>query len=220
MDPPWGFLHATQWVFLRLPPDWFGIGVWSGFASWYLIRHLTLVFLALISVLSGISVSLRNTMLFLVFHMLQMSETTLSIWIVGFVVLALDNLCRMLFCAPETKLWSIQLWETANLQHSCEIWQWIKRWPTSSLSVWQKGHRGSRFMRTQGVLGRKRCMAKLPLEIFLILALCQVSKSNYIPILLDYQRKHHERPKSLTSLRILHYQIIPNILSPKLDCMG
>jgi len=73
MDPPCGFLHATQRVFLRLPPDRFGFGVWSGCMSFCLIRHSTLAFLALINVLSGIGASFRNTMLFLAFHILQSS---------------------------------------------------------------------------------------------------------------------------------------------------
>lgn len=74
-----------------------------------LIRHSALAFFALIKVLSGIVVSLRNTMLFLDFHMLHMSETSLSIRVVGVIVLDLDNLCRMVFCVPATKLWSIHL---------------------------------------------------------------------------------------------------------------
>jgi len=86
-----------------------------------LIRHSALVFFALINVLFGMSISFRNTMLLLIFHVLQSSETTLSNLITGVVVLALDNLCKMLFCVLDAKLWSIQLWETANLQNSCEV---------------------------------------------------------------------------------------------------
>jgi len=123
MNPPCGLLHATQWGFLQLTIDWFGLGRWNRCVSLCLIHHSALAFFALINVLPEICVLLWNIMLFLDFHMLQSCATTLSIFAVEVEFLALDSLCRILYCWLDTKLESIQLWATANVQHSCEVGQ-------------------------------------------------------------------------------------------------
>ena len=104
------------------------------------MRHSAVDFLALIKVMSGFGISLRNTILFRVFHILRIRATNLSILIAGLtVLLALLSICIILRCASKEVVMLSQLWKTANLQHSCETVHPKNKWVVSSRIVLQKG---------------------------------------------------------------------------------
>jgi len=63
MNPPWGFLHATNWLCLWVVAEPLWIGGWSICVSLYIMRRLALPFLALKKVITGFEFSLQNTLL-------------------------------------------------------------------------------------------------------------------------------------------------------------
>ena len=70
---------------------WCRFGGWIICVNLRLMRHSTLTFFALINEVTGLDTSSRNILLFLIFHMLHMSATTLSILTKGLDDRILDN---------------------------------------------------------------------------------------------------------------------------------
>ena len=143
MNHPCGFLHAIKYVFFRLMAEWFGFGGWMICVSLCLIRHSAVAFLALINVVPGLGVSLRNTMWFLVFHILHNSATNLSILRACPTTLAALRICNRPICGLKRRFVLTQLWEAASLQQFYKILHPKNKWFVSSISDWPKGQRES-----------------------------------------------------------------------------
>jgi len=146
MNPPHGFFHATQYVFFRLVVEIIGFGSWIECVRLCLMRHSAVAFLALINVIPRLGVSLRNTILFLVFYILYSRATNLFILTVGPAALALLSICSIPICGSKWGVMLSQLWETTNLQQSCKTVHPKNKWVISSVVVWQKGQRESMSM--------------------------------------------------------------------------
>ena len=85
------FLHAIQYIFLRLFVGLCGFDGCIDCMSLHLMRYLASDFLVSINATSRLGISCRNTLLILVFHMLHMNVTTLSILAEGLKDCKLNN---------------------------------------------------------------------------------------------------------------------------------
>jgi len=145
INPPCGFLHATQWVVFiwRVEAESFWCVGWNWCVNLWRIRLSTLACLALIKVKPGLGEVLRKTAPFLIFHILHNREIILSMWTLGLALQVVESICKTVSWGLNTRLALIQLWEIARFQQPCAMVQCKNRWSISSTSEWQKGHAGS-----------------------------------------------------------------------------
>ena len=119
---------------------------WSGWSDCEIVclmRHSALAHFALKSVSTGLELSFRKTVLFLVFQMLHRSDTILSNFKRGLDTLNLANQFYTLWWGSDGVLMVIQLWSFASLQTWLTMGHLRKRCSTSSISIRQWGHNRS-----------------------------------------------------------------------------
>jgi len=143
MNSPCGFLNAIQCVFFRLMVEKDGMDDWIVCVRLCLIRHFACAFFALVNVVPELGISIWNTMLFLVFHILHSNTITLSIPTAGSATLVLLSIWLIPKCALKGIFMLIQVWKTANLQQSSVIGHSKNRRSKSSVSDWQNGQQES-----------------------------------------------------------------------------